>query len=187
MLIIRSFFCVFFSLVFIASGAIRSGDVLVLTIKGVPVGEKGTIDGEYVVGKDGQIKIPLADVMVKARGLEHEQLARSVENVFKKAGIYMRPTITVRSNAETPGDRSLVSVGGRVRRAGPVPFREGITLLQAIQAAGDLDQFGTKKRIFLTRGKQAWRLDLRKPEHQQFKLEAEDTIVVDQKRPFDAE
>ncbi|MDB4525757.1 polysaccharide biosynthesis/export family protein [Akkermansiaceae bacterium] len=74
-----------------ASAVIQTGDVLILSIKGVPVSEKGTIEGEYVVGKDGQIKVPLADVMVKARGLEHEQLARSVENAFKKAGIYSRP------------------------------------------------------------------------------------------------
>ncbi|MDC1206497.1 polysaccharide biosynthesis/export family protein [Akkermansiaceae bacterium] len=170
-----------------ASAVIQTGDVLILSIKGVPVSEKGTIEGEYVVGKDGQIKVPLADVMVKARGLEHEQLARSVENAFKKAGIYSRPTITVRSNAKPTVTREIVSVGGRVRNSGPIAFRPGMTLLQAIQAAGDLDQFGTKKRIFLTRGKQAWKLDLRKKEAQQFKLKAEDTIVVDHKGAFERE
>ena len=80
-----------------------------------------------------------------------------------------------------------MSIGGRVRNSGPIAFRPGMTLLQAIQAAGDLDQFGTKKRIFLTRGKQAWKLDLRKKEAQQFKLKAEDTIVVDQKGAFERE
>ncbi|MGJ8694766.1 MAG: polysaccharide biosynthesis/export family protein [Verrucomicrobiaceae bacterium] len=169
------------------SAAIRPGDLLIVSVKGVPAEEQSTIDGEYPVGKDGRIKVPLADVMINAQGLENEQLARAIEEVYKSAGIYVRPTITVKSNVEVAKDRSLVSVGGRVKRAGPVPFRSGMTLLQAIQAAGDLDMFGTKKRIFVTRGKKAWKFDLRKKEHQQFKLEAEDTIVVDQKGTFDKE
>lgn len=169
-----------------AFAVIKTGDVLVLSIKGVPEAEQGSIEGEYVVGKDGQIKVPIADVMVSARGLEFEELARAVENAYKKAGIYSRPTITVRGDSSTPS-RLIVSVGGRVRRAGSIPFRSGMTLLQAIQAAGDMDQFGTKKRIYVTRGKEAWKMDLRKKEVQQFKLKPEDTIVVDQKGTFDRE
>lgn len=95
--------------------------------------------------------------------------------------------ITLESLAEAVTNRLIVSVGGMVKRAGPVAYRLSMTLLQAIQAAGDLTLFGTKKRISLTRGEVAKKLDLRKKEYQQFLLKTEDKIVVDQKGPFDRE
>ncbi|MDB4618484.1 polysaccharide biosynthesis/export family protein [Akkermansiaceae bacterium] len=174
-------------LTFTSFAAIQAGDRLMITIKGVPTSEQGTINGEYIVGRDGRIKIPLADVMLNAKGLEHDSLARSIENLFKKTGIYARPVITVKSDAEATTNRSFVSVGGMVKKSGPVAYRPGMTLLQAIQAAGDLTTFGTKKRIFVTRGKVTKTLDLRNKEHQQFLLKPEDTIVVDQKGAFDGE
>jgi hypothetical protein len=60
-----------------------------------------------------------------------------------------------------------------------------MTLLQVVQAAGDLTIFGTKKRIYLTRGGERFKLDLRKLEHQAFPMKAGDTVVVDQKGPLD--
>ena len=44
-----------------------------ITIKGVPASEQVTINGEYIVGRDGRIKIPLADVMVNAKGLTSDR------------------------------------------------------------------------------------------------------------------
>ena len=170
-----------------ASAAIQAGDALSITIKGVPASEQAAINGKYIVGKNGQLKVPLADVMLTATGLDHEQLSRSIENVFKKSQIYARPVITVESLAEKETSRSIGSVGGMVKSSGPIPYRSRMTLLQAIQAAGDLTMFGTKKRIFLTRGKVVKKLDLRKKEHQQFTLEAGDTIVVDQKGVLDTQ
>jgi len=104
-----------------------------------------------------------------------------VEEAYKKSGIYVRPTITIEWNAPVT-NHAVVSVGGRVKRAGTVPFRPGLTLLQAIQSAGDLDPFGTKKRIFHTRGGKRQTLDLRKQAHQNFILKPGDTLEVDQKK-----
>lgn len=175
------------SLISPAFAAIQAGDALSITIKGVPASEQAAINGKYIVGKNGQLKVPLADVIVSATGLDHDQLSRSIENVYKKSQIYARPVITVESLAEVAPSRITVSVGGMVKRAGPVAYHPGMTLLQAIQGAGDMTMFGTKKRIFLTRGKVAKKLDLRKKEHQQFKLEAGDAIVVDQKGVLDSQ
>lgn len=168
-----------------SAGVVQAGDELMISIKGVPVSEQATINGEYIVGTTGLIKIPLADVLLTAQGLEHDALARAIENVFKKSGIYARPVITVKSQAEATTNRALVSLGGEVKRPGPVSFRPGMTLLQAIHAAGDLTMFGTKKRIYVTRGTVTKKMDLRKKEYQQFKLKPEDTIVVDPKGAFD--
>ena len=53
-------------LTFTSFAAIQAGDRLMITIKGVPTSEQGTINGEYIVGRDGRIKIPLADVLLNA-------------------------------------------------------------------------------------------------------------------------
>ena len=169
------------------SAEIKKGDVLDVVIKGVPAKEKTLVDGQYVVEKSGKIKIPLADVMVQAQGLSHGQLSRSIEKVFKEKGIYLRPTITVRGALQRTQGGAQLSVGGKVRRPGGVAYRERMTVLQAIQAAGDLDAFATKKRIYLTRAGRTYLLDLRKPEHQNYPVKAEDTLRVDAKKPFDTE
>ena len=168
-----------------ALGNIKPGDILDLSIKGVPPSEKAMVDGRYVVGSNGQIKIPIADQMLVARGLSHDQLARKVEQVYKKSGIYMRPTITIVSNLEREPENVVVSVGGRVKRSGPIPFRRGITLQQAIQAAGDIDAFGSKKRIFLTRAGKRHVISLKTTKGRNFTLQPGDTIVVDQKKAFE--
>ena len=50
-----------------------------------------------------------------------------------------------------------------------------------------LTPFGTRKRIFLTRGSKKWVLDLRDPKMERFKLESDDVLVVDRKKTFDAQ
>jgi len=167
------------------SAEIKKGDVLDVVIKGVPAKEKTLVDGRYIVENNGKIKIPLADVMVQAQGLNHGQLSRSIEKVFKSQGIYIRPTITVTGTKQQGGAR--LSVGGKVRRPGPVAFRERMTVLQAIQAAGDLDPFGTKKRVYLTRAGKTYLLDIRKTKYQNYPVLPEDTLRVDAKKPFDTE
>jgi len=170
-----------------ASAEIKVGDSLNIFLKGVPASEKAKVDGAYVVGKSGTIRVPLADVSVAAAGLNGEQLARKIEKVFREAQIYTKPTIEVVTNDVTPPTQAQVSVGGHVKRSGPMPFRPGLTIVQAIQAAGDMTQWGTKKRIFVERGRQRIVLDLRKGEHRNFKLLADDTVTVDQRGPFDGE
>ncbi len=62
-----------------------------------------------------------------------------------------------------------------------------MTLLQAVQAAGDLNPFGSKKRLFVTRGDQRCVIDLRGAKGQSFALQSGDTIVVDRRKPFERE
>lgn len=166
---------------------IKSGDSLKIYLKGVPASEKAKVDGPYVVGKSGNIRVPLADVSVSAVGLTGEQLARKIEAVYRAAEIYTRPTIEVVTNDAGPDTRAQLSVGGQVKRPGPVPFRSGITIVQAIQAAGDMTLWGTKKRVHVERDGRRVSLDLRKGADRNFKLLANDTVEVAQRGPFDTE
>lgn len=166
-------------------GEIRVGDNLEIVIRGVPVGEKGKIDGRYVVGKTGEVRMPIVDRGVPAAGVSAEVLARRIEAVYRDAEIYSKPTIEVRGNEQAAPAGAVVSIGGAINRPGPVAFQPGMTLLQVIQAAGDLTLFGSKKRIVVTRGKERFKLDLRKPEHQAYPMKAGDTIIVDKKKAWE--
>lgn len=165
---------------------IKAGDSLQILIRGVPAGEKEKVEGHYVVGKSGTIKVPLADVSVRAQGLSAEGLARAIEGVYRKAEIYTHPNIeVVTKRIEGPNPGAEVSVGGKVRRPGPVRYRNAMTLVQAIQAAGDLDTFGSRRRVFVTRGDKNWVVDMRTAKGRAFVVQSGDTVRVDQRKPFE--
>ena len=48
---------------------IKVGDALQVYLKGVPASEKPKVDGRYVVGESGTIRVPLADAGPEARTL----------------------------------------------------------------------------------------------------------------------
>ena len=72
-----------------------------------------------------------------------------------------------------------VSIEGEVKRVGPVEYRPGMTLLQALHAAGGLTPFASKKNIFLTRGKDRIKLDFNKAEDRSYRINPDDKIMVD--------
>jgi protein involved in polysaccharide export with SLBB domain len=165
---------------------IKAGDSLRILIRGVPVGEKAKVEGQFVVGKSGTIVIPLADVAVRAQGLSAEALARAIENVFRTAEIYTHPNIEVLTKGiEAQGLGAEVSVGGHVRKPGPIRYRNGMSLIQAIQAAGDLDPFGSKRRVYVTRGKSNWVVDMRTAEGRAFVVRSGDTVRVDRRKALE--
>ena len=140
----------------------KAGASLQILIRGVPAGEKEKVEGQFVVGKSGPIMIPMEDVEIRAQGLSAEGLARVIEKVFRTAKIYTHPNIEVLTKGiEAPNLGAEVSVGGHVRTPGPIRYRNAMSLIQAIQAAGDLDPFGRKRRVYVTRGKGNWVVDMR--------------------------
>jgi protein involved in polysaccharide export with SLBB domain len=106
--------------------------------------------------------IPMADVEIRAQGLSAEALARVFEKVFRTAKIYTHPNIEVLTKGiEAPNLGAEVSVGGHVRTPGPIRYRNAMSLIQSIQATGYLNPFGRKRRVYVTRGKGNWVVDMR--------------------------
>lgn len=163
--------------------AIEPGGSLTISIQGVSAKEKVRVDGSYPISDKGLIHM-WAIGAVKATGLKPEQVARKIEAAYKKAEIYSSPTIQVKST--TVGLRVLnVTVGGQVRKPGPVSFNRGMTLFQAVTAAGGPTEFGAVRRISLYRNNKRYTFDLTKGEHKLLKLKANDTIDVPQTRVFE--
>jgi protein involved in polysaccharide export with SLBB domain len=162
---------------------IEAGKAIQITISGVPAEEKGRVDGIYPVSDAGFINMPFIDT-VRAAGLRNEDLAASLQNRYKSLGIYTNPTIQVISKTGDSIDEQMVHLGGQVRGPGPKPFRKGLTLYQAVQAAGGATEFGSMKRVKLFRNGRQTLYNLTKAEFMSVPLEPNDTIEVPQKDMF---
>jgi len=154
--------------------------------RGLPDDETARVSGAYRVGEAGTIRLPhVGDVRVA--GMAAGRAAAAVENAYRKAGIYTNPTVeAVIVIDDGPVDGAAVSVGGQVVRPGRVPYRRGMRLVEALQAAGDRTAFGSRNIEVLRKGKTT-QLDLRKPETKNFELLPNDVVTVKQRGPFELE
>lgn len=164
-----------------AAAQLEAGAAVRVTIRGVPVEEQQKVNGEYRIGDSGTVRLPLVDNPVPARGLTPDQFARNAEKAYREAGVYAKPAIEAEAVAApviVGGTVASVTVGGQVRRAGQIQFVKGMTLVQAIQTAGDRNEFGGRNIKLFRKGK-AIQLDFRKAEHKNLSLEPGDAITVE--------
>ena len=167
--------------------SISTKEILTITIKGVPATEQTRISGTYVVSPDGLIYLPLLNSGIRASGKSSSSLSRSIEAAYRSAEMYQNPRITVvsrKDTAESTIDAQVISIGGFVKSPGQRPYTRGMTLFQAVSAAGGETAFGSIKRVELHRNGKRGVYDLRKPEHMRIKVFPNDTINVPQKGPF---
>jgi polysaccharide export outer membrane protein len=166
--------------------AIQAGKSITISVSGIPTEEKGRIDGSYPVADSGTVNMPFIGE-VRAAGLKPENLAKALEARYRTAGIYRNPTFQVVADMGVGTlDEAVVHVAGQVGRNGPVKYNRGMTLFQAIAAAGGPTAFGTVKRVKVLRGGQQRQYDLTELRNMQIPLEPNDTIEVPQKRPWEA-
>jgi len=165
-------------------------EFLEIEIKGIPVGEQEKINGRYVVTPSGHVFLPMIKDGIKASGMTSAALSRNIESAFKKAEIYQNPRIMVVSKKDIGGDgidAQEISMAGHVKKNGAVAFKRGMTLQQAIAAAGGVTPFGTIKKVELYRDDKKTIYDLRKDVNKRIKVKPGDTIVIPQKGPFDGQ
>jgi protein involved in polysaccharide export with SLBB domain len=168
-----------------AFAGMEPGEQLNLTIRGVDTTEQQKVSGIYRIGESGKIRLPLLDDLVTARGLSPEQFARAVESAYVNAGIYSRPAIEIEVlKGKNVDQATVISVGGQVRRAGEVPFRKDMTVIQAIDNAGGRNDFGSRNLLLIREGKQVC-LDFTKLSHKSILLRPGDSIQVEQKGILD--
>lgn len=163
------------------SAQIQAGKSINITIANVPEQDKATINNLYPVSDNGTINMPFLG-LVRAAGMKSQDLASSLQARYKSEGIYTNPTIQVIENAGAGNvDQETVTVGGQVRRPGPVPFAKELTLWQAIQAAGGPTDFGSMYRVTIFREGSQKTYDATKAQFMRVPLQRNDTIDVPQK------
>lgn len=169
-----------------ALAGLEAGDKIQVTLRGVETAEQESVNGTYRVGESGQVRLPLLDRTVAARGLTPEQFARAAEAAYRAEGIYTQPAIEaeVLQGKEQPGGPAVISIGGQVRRGGELTFRKGMTVIQALDAAGGRNDFGGRNLLLLRGGKQ-YCLDFLNLKHKSIRLLPDDSLQVEQKGVLD--
>jgi polysaccharide biosynthesis/export protein len=126
---------------------LRSGEKINISIGGVWGTEVAQIKGVYTIGDNGTINL-LHIGEVRASGLTPSKLQRAIEQAYVAAEIYVRPNVLV-SVDDAVCLRPVYVTG--VQKPGVVPFRQGMTLSQAVQFAGGPTAFTSMRHVRLIR------------------------------------
>lgn len=163
-----------------AQSSISPGRAIEIQIKGVPQEEIVQINGTYPVSDSGLINMPHIGT-IRAAGLSPIQLAQNIQNAYRSAQIYRNPTIQVLASSDDTVTKHFVTVGGQVKRPGPVDYMRGMTLYQALQAGGGATEFGSMYRVRLIRAGKQREYDLTDTQNKNIPVQPNDTIEVPQK------
>jgi protein involved in polysaccharide export with SLBB domain len=160
---------------------IVAGRGVEIRIQGVDANEQVRINGVYPVSNLGSVRMP--DVgEVNIAGLQGNVAAAKLDAIYKKEGIYNNPTFQVTATTTTTGPREdMVTLAGSVRSPGPKAFTPGMTLYQAVAAAGGATEFGSMKRVIVMRGKSVKSYDLTNMQDRMVVLQRDDTIEIPDK------
>ena len=146
----------------------------------ITVWREPSLTGAVPVRPDGMISMPLVGDL-KAAGVSPMQLSSDIAARLRK--FIQEPTVSV---TVTGVNSQRVYMIGEVGKVGALPLTAGMTPLQAIAAAGGLNNFANSKRIYILRGvpgKQQkipfnYKQALRGDNKQDISLQPGDTIVV---------
>jgi len=182
----KTIFAILVSLLCVAQGlmaqsAISPGRAIEIQIKGVPGEEMALVSGTYTVSESGTISMPLLSSAIRAAGMNPTSLARSIEAAYRAEKIYSTPSINVIASTDDTLAELIVTVGGQAKRPGPVKYTRGLTLYNAVQAAGGATEFGSMFRVRLLRGNQLKEYDLHQTKFMNLLVEPNDTIEIPQK------
>jgi len=145
-------------------GPVEAGRAIQITVQGVPPAEQARLNGTYPVSDGGYIRMWQVG-NIRAAGLDSNALAQSIEAAYKNAEIYSSPNFQVVSTSGDSIVQEVITVGGKVRMPGPKPHQKGMTLFEAVAAAGGATEFGAKNRVRLYRNKNVYTYDLNTAAH----------------------
>lgn len=164
------------------------GSKVLLTFKNLPSGEAATVDGEYQVSRaDGTVALPYLSARLKVVGKTARQVEDMVRSQYISQEIYTDPIVIARvgSRNETELEARFIQVAGHVASKKNLPYREGITLFQALIDCGDITDYGSR-RIQVTRGTVTRVYDYFSARDRSIKLMPNDIIFVPRRPPFEA-
>ena len=102
------------------------------------------ITGEYEINNSGQVSIPLAG-HIKAAGFTTRQLEKSIAAALAK-GIVRDPRVSVEVAQYRP-----YYILGEVKKSGEYPYRNGLTVMDAVASAGGFTYRANENKVHLRR------------------------------------
>jgi protein involved in polysaccharide export with SLBB domain len=126
----------------IVNQRVGPGDVIEIVI----VGEE-KLPKEYEIQGDGSLDFPyLPGILVT--GLEPRQIANVLRDKLVEAKYLVDPQVQVKVKAY---NSKKIQIIGQVAKPGPLPYQDGMTLVQAISAAGWFTPLADTNHIQLIR------------------------------------
>jgi protein involved in polysaccharide export with SLBB domain len=102
------------------------------------------ITGEYEINNDGRVSIPLAG-HIKAAGTTTRQLEKAIASALAK-GIVRDPRVNVEVAQYRP-----YYILGEVKKSGEYPYRNGLTVMDAVASAGGFTYRANENKVHLRR------------------------------------
>jgi protein involved in polysaccharide export with SLBB domain len=149
----------------------KSGDPVVIHLRGIYPKDEAVED---IIDEDGNVTIPLIGD-IPAAGKSTSQLEADITRLYIEGGYYR--SITVNVVMPSP----FYFIRGEIRSPGRFPVVSGVTILQAIAAAGGYTEFANQRNVQLIRGKTTTTISMRDIERnpeRDIRLESGDVIVV---------
>lgn len=104
------------------------GDVLEVVVLG-----EEKLPKEYEIQPDGSLDFPYAAQSIKVAGLEPRQIALAISAQLVEAKFLVSPQVQVKVKQF---NSKKIQIIGQVSKPGPLPYQDGMTLVQAISAVG---------------------------------------------------
>lgn len=104
------------------------GDVLEVVVLG-----EEKLPKDYEIQPDGSLDFPYAAHSIKVAGLEPRQIASAISAQLVESKFLVRPQVQVKVKAF---NSKKIQIIGQIQKPGPLPYQDGMTLVQAISAAG---------------------------------------------------
>lgn len=166
--------------------AIKGGRIQVI-VKNIPAEDTVNVNGEYSVNRgDGTISLPYLSKRIHVEGLTARDIESVVRSNYLSQQIYADPIVQIILGAknEIPVETRFIQVSGYVGRKSNLPYREGITLIEALLDAGDITDYGSRK-IQITRGGVTRTYDYFSAKDRGIKLLPKDVIYVPRRPAFE--
>ena len=163
------------------------GGTVTVQFRNIPSEDVGNVNGDYPVSReDGTISMPYLSGRVSVNGLTARQVENKLRSLYLAQEIYSDPIImaNVGPKGEAAVDSRYVQVAGYVAGKKNLPYREGMTLIQALIDCGDITDFGSRK-IQVTRGKVTRTYDYFSARDRAIKLLPNDSIYVPRRPAFE--
>ena len=128
--------------------AVKGGRVT-LTFRNVPAEDAGNVNGAYIVNHgDGTISLPYLSDRVRVLGKTAREIEDQVRALYVSQRIYSQPIVMAAVGSEQESNdlnQRYIQVTGNVAGKKNLPYRQGITLIQALLDCGDITDYGSRK------------------------------------------
>lgn len=166
--------------------AVKGGRIQ-LIFKNIPAEDVANVSGEYAVNRgDGTLSLPYLSKRVHVEGMTARDIESVVRSNYLSQQIYSDPIVQVvlGSKNEVPVETRFIQVAGYVAKKSNLPYREGITLIEALLECGDITDYGSRK-IQVSRGGVTRTYDYFSARDRNIKLLPKDVIFVPRRPAFE--